>query len=359
MSNKPAEGERSAASGYRAQYLVGASYVLNGLEGGDLDWIKVADPYVGRVDDLQVATAVRIDAYQMKWEQNAGAITYNDLTKKQKSAPPLFEQLADGWKRLKKQNPHHRIVVHLVTNQYASSSKSAILPETPSEPEPYHFAAFLDQAWIPAQRKGKVEIGGEWESFWKAIQDITNLPEEEFKCFVLDCALDFKTIPPNETNDIKAISDLLFSTAASPERKIKLTRSELIKSLGWGQKYSAWNVHEFPKPKLYRPIKKTVENLKSAINDLQGGYIGVFGSPGSGKSTLLTQTLRSLPVRLIRYYAFVPDSQHPAATCGESLSFLHDVTRELCNAGVRGRSKDQKDPKDRICFYGETEICLY
>ncbi len=346
MNNKPADGERSAASGYRAQYLVGASIVLNALEGRDLEWIKVADPNIGRVDDLQVATTVCVDAYQVKWEQYAGAITLNDLTQSKKSAPPLFAQLADGWKKLKEQNPHHRAVVHLVTNQYASTSKSASMPATTSKPEPYHFAAFLEQAWIPAQRKGKVEISGAWNPVWKAIQDVTDLPAEDFICFVLDCSLNFKTNLPQELDDIKAISDLLFSTAASPERQIKLSRSELIRTLGWRQRYSTWNVHEFPGPKLYCPIKNTVENLKTAINNLQGGYIGVFGSPGSGKSTLLTQTLRALPIRLIRYYAFVPDSQDPSAVRGESISFLHDVTLKLSNAGVK--VNDVKDSTDRI-----------
>ena len=80
MSQKPADGERSAASGYRAQYQVGASIVLDALESGDLEWIRVADPNIGRVDDLQIATTARVDAYQVKWEQYPGAITYNAVT---------------------------------------------------------------------------------------------------------------------------------------------------------------------------------------------------------------------------------------------------------------------------------------
>ncbi len=347
MSKKPADGERSAASGYRAQYLVGASVVLGALESGDLEWIRVADPNIGRVDDLQVATTARVDAYQVKWEQYVGAITYNDLTQEKASSPPLFAQLADGWSRLKELYPSRRVVVHLVTNQYASSSSRGSMPETASPPSPYHIAAFIGQAWKPAQSKGTVELSGLWEPVWKEIQRIVNLSLDDFIEFVMDCSLDFRVSLPEKTEDIISISDLLFNTAASPERLIEMTRDELISRLGWRQRYSTWNTHEFPEPKYtYRPIQNTVDNLKSTLDELKGGYIGVFGSPGSGKSTLLTQTLRTLPIRLIRYYAYVPDSQDPSAVRGESINFLHDVTLKLTLAGFKGDGPS--DPTDRI-----------
>ena len=143
MSRKPADGERSATIGYRAQYLVGASLVLDALDGGDLEWIIIADPNIGRVDDLQIATTARVDAFQVKWEQYPEAISFNDLTKENNSAPSLFAQLVDGWQRLKKLYPSKRVVVHLVTNQNPSSSTGGILPNIISPPKPYHFAAFV------------------------------------------------------------------------------------------------------------------------------------------------------------------------------------------------------------------------
>ena len=53
MNLEPAEGERRAATGYRHQYLVGAALILNQLNTRQLEWIRVADPEAGRVDDLQ------------------------------------------------------------------------------------------------------------------------------------------------------------------------------------------------------------------------------------------------------------------------------------------------------------------
>jgi len=347
MNKKPANGERNAISGYRNQYLIGANIIFNALEKRDLEWIRVADPDMGRVDDFQVATTARVDAYQVKWEQYPGAITYNDITKDNGSAPPLFMQLADGWKRLKKLYTSQRVVVHLVTNQFASSSSKGSMPQNKSQPSPYHFAAFIEQAWKPAQNKGKIDFSGAWESVWREIQKNTGLSVEEFKEFILDCSLDFQASNPKKTDDIKLISDLLLDTVASPERLIELSKDQLITRLGWRERYSFWNVHEFPEPKYtYHPIQRTVKDLKAKIDNLQSGYVGVFGSPGSGKSTLLTQTLRTLPVRLIRYYAYVPDAQDPSAIRGESINFLHDVTLKLSLAGIRGN--EPRDPSNRI-----------
>ena len=337
------------------QYLVGASIIFDMLEKGDLEWIRVADPEIGRVDDLQVGTTARVDAFQVKWEQYAGTITYNKLIKGKKLAPPLFRQLADGWKRLKEIYPAHRVVVHLMTNQYASNSNTASMPNNPSPPSPYHFAGFIEQAWKPLQRKGEVVFEGQWEPVWKEIQTVTELSVEDFKDFVLDCRLDFQTQKPDEREDIISIVDLLFANAASPERVVKLTRMELVNRLGWERRFSTWNVHEFPEPQYtYQPIQDTISNLLTSLEELPGGYIGVFGSPGSGKSTLLTQTLRKMPVRLIRYYAYVPDAQDPSILRGEVISFLNDVTLKLIQAGIRGTgTRDSTNRANLLNLFSE------
>lgn len=352
VSKRPADGERSAASGYRAQYMIGASLILNVLEKGDLEWIRIADPEIGRIDDLQVGTTARVDGYQVKWEQYPGAITLHDITKEYGATPAIFTQLADGWTRLKEIYPANRVVVHLVTNQYASKSTTASLPNNPSPPSSYHFAGFIEQAWKPAQRKGEVVFEGQWEPVWREIQTVTELSVEDFKEFVLDCRLNFQTQKPDEREDITSIVDLLFATAASPERVVSLTRNEMINRLGWERKFSTWNIHEFPEPQYtYQPIRDTVNKLLTSLEELPGGYIGVFGSPGSGKSTLLTQTLRKMPVRLIRYYAYVPDAQDPSAIRGESISYLNDVTLKLIQAGITGGGTRDSTNRANLLHY--------
>lgn len=75
----PADGERRAVRGYTAQYAVAASLVYNALLEGDLEWVRVADPKAGRLDDLLIATIGRLDAYQIKWEEYESRITFRSL----------------------------------------------------------------------------------------------------------------------------------------------------------------------------------------------------------------------------------------------------------------------------------------
>jgi hypothetical protein len=344
--SKPAEGERRAASGYRAQYLVGAAAVLDALDRGDLAWIRVADLEAGRVDDLQIGTTARVDAYQVKWEQYGGTTTLRDLVHGTGENPSLIAQLADGWRRLQQAYAHHRVVVHLRTNAIPSSSTSAAMPETEPKPRPYHFAAFVDQAWRPAQHWEKYSQRKEWSAVWESIRTASCLSVSEFSTFVPNCSLDFQTVLPEVDEDVLAMYDLLFATAASPEGIIELSCDELLRRLGWEHRYAYRSRHEFPAPPfLYRPIRNTVDAFRTTLESLPKGYIGVFGPPGSGKSTLLSRALRSFPVRLVPYYAYVPEAQDPSILRGESLNFLHDVTLRLREAGF-GVGK-RPDPSDR------------
>ena len=68
-STNPADGERRAMIGYYPQYTVSASIVLKALMDKTLEWIKVADPEAGRVDDFQLGSHNRIDAFQIKWRR--------------------------------------------------------------------------------------------------------------------------------------------------------------------------------------------------------------------------------------------------------------------------------------------------
>ena len=346
---RPAEGERRAASGYRPQYLVSARIVQEALHSGDLAWVKVADPDAGRVDDFQIAKTARLDAFQFKWVQYPGALTLNDLVKNNGENPPLVAQLVDGWRRLRRLNPHLHVVVHLVTNEYPSSSKSAGMPSVAQPPAPYHLAAFMEQSWCPAQETGQVDFDGPWGAVWEELRAAGNLLSGELTNFVRECSLDLRASIPTKQQDILAIADLLFDTAASGERLVELSLEELLRRLGWTHRYAYRNRHEFPAPAfLYRPILRTAEALEGALSALPGGYLGVFGPPGSGKSTLLTQTLRSLPLRLVRYYAYVPEAQDPTVLRGETTNFLHDVTLRLWETGFR--QGERPDPGDRFAL---------
>jgi len=90
------------------------------------------------------------------------------------------------------------------------------------------------------------------------------------------------------------------------------------------------------------PLRQQGRVLQRILSKVSKGYIAVLGTPGSGKSTLLTHFLRSWSGRVVRYYAFVPDSQDPTVLRGESVNFLHDVVLSLESFGFRAGETPNK-----------------
>lgn len=342
----PGEGERRAISGYYSQYLVSASLIYRALRGQKLNWIRLADPEAGRVDDLQIGGQSRVDAFQVKWSQYGGNFSFHDL-KASGSGPSIIAQLADGWSRLKRLHPGQRIAVHLINNQIPSVSDRPPVGDPP--PTPRHFAAFLGQAWNPARKEpedSQWDIPAAWSPTWDELRAATGLSPIEFKSFIHDCELEFGyRIPELGVNeregqiiqaDLQQITQSLFAAVADPVRIIELNLDQLLLRLGWKERFEFKSRHEFPvNEALYHPIEENKNQLEAALSNLPGGYIAVIGTPGSGKSTFLTETLRSRPERVIRYYAYVPEAQDPIILRGESINFLHDVVLALERTGFR------------------------
>lgn len=345
---RPGEGERRAIGGYLPQYVVSSSIIMNKLRNKDLQWIKVADPEAGRVDDLQVSNQSRIDAYQVKWSRLGGTFTFNNIISPSGSKTSLINQLADGWKRLRENNPKKRVVVHLVTNQIPSVSD-----RLPKNESPRHFKAFIEQVWNEVKRESAQQnynITTEWENVWNTFKEASGLAEEDFNLFINDCELEFNYQLPEMNSstpdqkimeqDLADLTYFLIQTVADPGYIIELKHDQLLEKLGWKARFEFRSLHEFPvNEKLYYPIEGTVQRLDNLISSLYGGYIAVLGAPGSGKSTLLTQTFRSRHERVIRYYAYIPETLDPIQFRGESVNFLHDMVIAIENAGfIVGRS---------------------
>jgi hypothetical protein len=362
-TTKPAEGERRALGGYIPQYLVAAYLILRSLRNGSLQWIRVADPEAGRVDDIQIGSQSRVDAFQVKWSQYQGNFTFNRLVSASGDEPSLIRQLADGWQQLRNSNSGARIVVHLVTNDIPSTSDQLPVDENQS-PSPRHFAAFLGQVWQPARKNlqnPNWSLPAGWKPTWDKIQAQTNLPDDDFLAFIQDCELEFNyNLPVFETGttqeengvgeDVEHIFNILFKTVTDPERRVQLSRDDLLARLGWKNRLDFKSRHEFPVDELfYSPIEETVAQLEQAISNLPGGYIAILGTPGSGKSTLLTQTLRyRQQERIIKYYAYIPDAQDPTTLRGEAINFLHDVGLALDCAGFRVGENPSKLEREQL-----------
>ena len=360
--------------GYRAQYYVSACVIVHNIREHGFEWVRIADPQAGRVDDLVIGTHGRVDAYQDKSTLYGGLITFNDLTRKNGQNPGLIAQLAAGWSDLRKRYPDRRVVVHFVTNQTPSDSKGARLPVGISPPTPPHFSAFIEQVWKPIKRnpsEASADLPAEWLTTWNAMREASGLIQESFADFVLDCELEFgfgvRSAPLSmETReqqivdeDIRHVADELSAIAGDPQRVIELSKEELLRRLNWQDRVDFRNSHQFPvDDRLYRPIGTTAAELSDAISAVESGYIVVLGTPGSGKSTLLTETLRKLDIRLVRYYAYVPDAVHPSSTRGESINFLHDVELQLdrdgFNVGQTPVKRDLGQLLDR--FYEQLEL---
>ena len=352
----PAEGERRAIGGYGGQYQVAAWLILQQLNQRELQGIRVADPEAGKVDDIQIFTANRIDAYQVKWSRTPATISFNGLTSATSDSMPLIQQLAEGWSTLKQLHPTKRIVVHLVTNDRPSGGDTPPTGDRP--PSPNNFSAFYSQVWNVVRGHANSEdvIPEEWKTAWAALCEASTLDDATFNKFIKDCELDLDFhLPPsvsgdrdnaNLQEDIQHIKHALFDTVQDPARIIELDLNTLVSRLGWRDRIELIGRHEFPvDADIYRPITLTVSAVENCIATLAGGYIALLGAPGSGKSTLLTQTLRYRPSeRVIRYYAYVPDTQGPANLRGESVNFLHDVVMEIERAGfIVGQSMSRFD----------------
>lgn len=122
------------------------------------------------------------------------------------------------------------------------------------------------------------------------------MEEAEFREFVRDCKLEFgRTLPSTEglsardaeifEKDLDYVTHKIFATVFDPQQIVHLSREELLNRLGWRERFEYRNRHSFPVNEvLYQPIDESREALERALNELDGGYVGVLGTPGSGKS---------------------------------------------------------------------------
>jgi hypothetical protein len=337
--NSSALGERRAAAGLNRQYRVAAVKTYEALAARRLESVRIADPGAGVVDDFQIVTPGRLDAYQVKWSQYAQTFTVQRLLSTAGGKLPLVQQLAAGWQELRQRNPVHQVVVHLLSNDYAQHRG-----------EDDSFALFLDQCWRRCTEElRRTGIPDACRATWEKLQLASGLAEDVFYDFAASCEIELGYRLPNSSEagplaltrdhlarerDLQDLARYFFDLAAAPTRPVERTYAELIRELGWQGRLELRHRHEFPDPTIpYQAVERTVRGLERALERLPGGYVLLVGTPGSGKSTLLTQTLRYRPERIVRYYAFVPDA--PDRERGESAYFLHDLILMFEQQGIR------------------------
>lgn len=363
MTKRPADGERFARIGYEAQDKRAADLIYNVLVEGRLDWFRIADPDAGRVDDIQVATTDgQLHAFQVKWADSVQNISFADFTRSGKE-PSLVSQLADGWRTLKAQYPDKCVFVHLVHRNIplpTLAPKAQIPLGTPPPIQP-HFQALIRECWKDKQCWISAGLNGIPQGWHPAMEVVRKeagfLNEKEFLDFIAACDLHFGYQFPDADDslsrtavrrekDVDQIARLISKLGGGEKRVIEISRADLLKELGWEARFEFRFKHEFVVDQsIYQPITQTVQDLETAISQFSSGYLALIGTPGSGKSTTLTQTLRYRQgLRIIRYYAYVPDSIGQEGR-GEALSFLHDLHLALQRQGIFAREGKQSQPE--------------
>ncbi len=364
MSSKtrPGDGERTAMLGFVPQYEIAANFIYDALLDDRLEWFRVADPDAGCVDDIQIATTGQLDAYQVKWGEYVNHISYADFVRDESRAsgnekPSLWKQLVNGWQQLSGLHPERTVTVHLLHKQVASANPQAKVPNGTPPPAHPHFQAFLKECWI---NRSWCHIGINsaptcWTPALRELQAKSGLEEGQFLKFVLACELEFNYRAPfratshhqrqlRRSADVSKIYSLLTKMAGDEYRIVQLDKDQILNILAWDHRFKHRAVHDFPRPQAYQEVRETVSAISEQVNKSNAKYIALLGGPGSGKSTTLTQTLRyKSGFKLIRYYAYVPDSTYQGR--GEANTFLHDVTLSLRHHGFKG--SDNAQPASR------------
>lgn len=328
-----ASGERAAMGGYLPQFDEFAWFVYLNLINKELKWIRIADPKAEKLDDIQYSTYSEIHAYQVKWTIADANISFANFTE-------LLPLITSSWKSLKTANPSKKIIPHLITNKPISTHDS--LKE--GNIKIGSFQDFLSEVWTKLKSNQTIDV--KWNSILAEFKKSSKLNDSEFEEFVasFDFQPDYKQKQfsvgnikySKEDEDLQQISRFIVEKVASPEREVEFTRQEIIKELGWSDRFKTIFNHELIVDRQrYQPIQSTINSLNSKLSEHEGGYLFLQGGPGSGKSTLLSEWSRNIESRVIKYYAF--DFRNPSSLIyperGKSSVLYFDLVFQLKEKG--------------------------
>ena len=346
MAQSPADGERAALRGYRWQYDRIAVLVYDALCGSDFVALRLADPGAGRVDDLILRRKGRTDAYQFRSVEFPRPFSFRQLVEGkhvsgESGKSSLIRTLADGWIALRPQ--WDNISVHFVTNQ-VSSVRGRISNENPENSStPGHFSAFLTHVYKPIHNGSLalIHVPPAWSEALTRLRTGSGIPVDEFGEFLQSLYLEFNEPtglpkpPSRRRSDIIALSDSLYRYVSEAPDVVELDTNGILELMGWQDRTLLRSQHEFPVDlDTYSPLAEAITQLEDSILKHDSGYVAVIGPPGAGKSTLLSQALTGCSDRVVRYFAYVPNTT-AARTRLTAQAFLHDIVLMLHKSGLR------------------------
>jgi hypothetical protein len=330
----PGEGERRAQRGYVAQYEASAAAIYAALQRDDLVWIGLADRGAGIADDVVLGIRDRVVGHQFKTSRYPAPFRLGTLLF---GADGLFLPLVDAWRRLSAAFPDHKIEVHLVTNDF---------PSTTDELIPFaegHSAGLVEELQLNPNRSVASWQATQWWPFVQRMLVESGLAEKDFEDFlfalrvVAGPAADFvltNRLSPSGARQARQIATMLPKLVADPRNRDRWTRAEFLDELKWKDSFALRRVHQFPIGAYVQRNEATERELRAALDAVSSGYVALVGTPGSGKSTLLQVVLVSHPsMMLVRYLAFVPGEGQGVGR-GEAEDFFDDVNAQLRRTGL-------------------------
>lgn len=333
-----ASGERGALTGYMAQFGQFAQFVYRALVDKQLEWLRLADPDAGKLDDIFYATLTEIHAYQVKWTGAGANISFAGF----KALLPGFYS---SWQQLRNKygSTGKNIFGHLLTNKRFSvddriTTGNQVLLGT--------FTDFYQQVWLPLHKEQPVATL--WSPIVEELAVLCGVTEVELQDFIQHFELhpahepqEF-SVTQTDTSRIDAelsvLRAFLMQEVGSPERRVEFTAGDLLQKLNWSRRFQPIFNHELVvDARRYQPNRRTLTALDTQLREHTGGYLFLEGSPGSGKSTLLTHWLKGRPERIIRYYAF--DFRNPSSLLntserGDAASLYFDLVVQLRQGDV-------------------------
>ena len=340
MQIPPAHGERAALAGYVPQYEVAAGLLLRALTEESLEWLALMDPEAGRLDDFQLATPGQLDAYQIKWSQAGGQLSWGDF------ASYLVDLIGDR-RMLAEQHPDRRVVGHFYADRVASSTRLRIAPREQAAATGANAVAQLIHPAIGGAFSSVSELPEAWLWLWHDLAERCELSEEQLLSDIRFVRIELGRSLPSGLDlpgrdgiayqrDLTDLMANLLRLAIDPQQIVRVTKDELLVRLGpiWQRRLELGSVHEFPPPRVYQRMLSTAQRLNEALEQFTAGYVALVGSPGSGKSTLLTQELRGRGDVVARYYAYVRGRTDIGSRRAEASTFLHDLVLTLERSGL-------------------------
>jgi energy-coupling factor transporter ATP-binding protein EcfA2 len=323
-------GEERALKSFGYQYDMLATYVYRSLVEGTLRHVWIGDPEAGKVDDGVIWTGSEIRGMQAKFSSAPGYLTFLNLCKV-KDGRSLVGDLYDGYVALQSKFKGRPVFVYLTTSLQASHSDT--VPGTTMD-----FKTFIAEAWTELATDGEEKYP---DAFRKLLEATGN--PKDMRAFLGALRFDFGAQPDNRddmasktrAHDVSSLAAFLFGLRTKPESgPADFSTTTLLSRVGWLQRAFPANLHVFPlDPEEYEPLTEAIAALETLIDQHEQRYVALLGPPGSGKSTLIQDLSEKLPDRVVRYFAFVRDSESVRPR-GEALNFLHDIVSQLRESGL-------------------------